>query len=186
MAAKPRFFASAAAFRQWLAKNHASVPELWIGFWKVHTGKRGLTYLEAVDESLCFGWIDGLKKRYDDAAFMHRFTPRRPKSIWSAINIGKVEALERAGRMAEPGRKAFALRNPKKSAVYSFENRPVALDPAYAARFRAKKKAWAFYDAQPPGYKRLMAFWVMGAKKEETRLRRLERLMAESGKGHRL
>ena len=180
------FFASAAAFRTWLRRNHASERELWIAFWKVHTGKRGLTYLEAVDEALCFGWIDGVKKRLDDEAFVHRFTPRRPKSIWSAINIRKAEALEKAGRMAEPGRAAFALRDPKRSAVYSFENRPRSLDAAYERRFRATKKAWTFFEAQPPGYRRLMAHWVMSAKREDTREARLARLIDCSARGMRV
>ena len=180
------FFASAAAFRAWLRKNHASVPELLIGFWKVHTGKPGLTYLEAVDEALCYGWIDGIKKRYDDDAFTHRFTPRRKRSIWSAINIRKAQALEKAGRMAEPGRAAFALRDPKRSRVYSFENRDRVLDPEYERRLRSNRKAWAFFEKQPPGYRRLMTHWIMSAKREETRERRLARLIAESARGVRL
>jgi uncharacterized protein YdeI (YjbR/CyaY-like superfamily) len=183
---EPVFFASAGAFRNWLRKNHATVPELWVGFWKVHAGKRGLTYLEAVDEALCFGWIDGIKKRYDDEAFVHRFTPRRQRSIWSVINIRKAEALEKAGRMAEPGRAAFALRDPKRSAVYSFENRDRVLDTAYERQFRAKRRAWAFFEAQPPGYRRLMTHWVMSAKLEETRARRLAKLIDSSARGLRL
>ncbi len=183
---KPAFFASSSEFRRWLEKNHASAPELWIGFWKVHTAKGGLTYEQAVDESLCFGWIDGLVRRYDESAYMQRFTPRRPKSIWSAINIGKVEALQKAGRMAPAGVKAFAARDPARSSVYSFENRDVVLDPACEKRFRARKKAWAFFEKQPPGYRRLAAHWVMRAKREETRERRLAQLVADSALGKRV
>jgi uncharacterized protein YdeI (YjbR/CyaY-like superfamily) len=181
-----RFFGSAAAFRRWLEKNHAKVDELWIGFWKKGSGRTGLTYLEAVEESLCFGWIDGLKKKHDADSFKHRFTPRRPRSIWSAINIRRVEALKKAGRMAEPGLRAFALLDPSRSSVYSFENRDGTLDPEYERRFRAKKKAWAFFEAQPPGYRRICTHYVMSAKRPETRERRLARVMAESAAGRRL
>jgi len=184
MSAEPRFFTSAAAFRRWLEKNHAKVQELWIGFWKLHTGRGGLTYLDAVDESLCYGWIDGLKKRYDDDAFMQRFTPRRPTSIWSAINIRKVEGLRKAGRMAEPGLRAYALRDPARSAIYSFE-KPRALDAALEKRFRARRRAWTYFEAQPPGYRRLAMHWVMNAKREETRASRLAQLIADSAQGRR-
>ena len=183
---KPRFFRSAAEFRRWLEKHHASVDELWIGFWKKASGRKGLTYVEAVDESLCYGWIDGLKKRFDGDAFMHRFTPRRPRSIWSAINIRKAEALKKVGRMMEPGLRAFALLDPKRTQVYSFENRERKLAPAYEKRFRANRKAWEFFAAQPPGYRRLCAFYVMSAKKEETREKRLARVIADSASRKRL
>jgi uncharacterized protein YdeI (YjbR/CyaY-like superfamily) len=186
VSSEPRFFKSAADFRRWLEKNHASVEELWIGFWKLASGRGGLTYLEAVDESLCFGWIDGLKKSHDEHAFKQRFTPRRPRSIWSAINIRKVEALKKAGRMAEPGLRAYSLRDPARSSVYSFENRDRVLDPGYEKRFRAKKKAWTFFEAQPPGYRRLATHYVMSAKKPETRERRLARLIEGCAAGRRL
>jgi Uncharacterized protein conserved in bacteria len=183
---KPVFFASSSEFRRWLETNHASAPELWVGFWKAHTAKGGLTYEQAVEESLCFGWIDGLVRRHDESAYMQRFTPRRPKSIWSAINVKKVEALRKAGRMAPAGLEAFAARDPKRSSVYSFENREVILDSAYEKRFRARKKAWAFFEKQPPGYRRLAAHWVMSAKREETRERRLAQLVADSALGTRV
>ena len=185
-APKPAFFASAAEFRRWLAQHHADAPELWIGFWKKASGRSGMTYEEAVDEALCYGWIDGLVKRYDDQAYIQRFTPRRPTSVWSAINIAKVERLEKAGRMAAPGRAAFALRDPKRSAIYAFENRDVAFSPALARRFRAERAAWAFFEAQPPGYRRMAQFWVMNAKREETRERRFAQLLADSKKGVRV
>ena len=183
---KPVFFTSSSEFRRWLETNHASAPELWVGFWKAHTSRGGLTYEQAVEDSLCFGWIDGLVRRYDENAYMQRFTPRRPKSIWSAVNIGKVEALRKAGRMAPAGLKAFAARDPRRSSVYSFENRDVVLDAAYEKRFRARKKAWAFFERQPPGYRRLAAHWVMSAKREETRERRFAQLVADSALGTRV
>ena len=186
-AVKPAFFASADAFRRWLEANHRSVKELWVGFYKVHTGKAGLTYPQAVDEALCFGWIDGLKKRFDDAAFMQRFTPRRSRSIWSDVNTRRAEALENAGRMAPSGLEALRARDPKHAGLYSFENRDkVAFDAAAQARFRAKKKAWTFFEAQPPGYKRTATFWAMSAKRDATRRRRLAQLIAASARGERL
>ena len=184
--ALPRFFASAAQFRAWLVKHHATSRELWIAFWKMHTGRRGLTYHEAVDEALCYGWIDGLKKRHDDAAFIQRFTPRRARSIWSAVNVRKVEALRKAGRMASAGLEAYALRDPARTAIYSSEGRNVALDPALEAALRARKKAWAFFEAQPPGYRRRAIHWVMSAKRDATRRQRMHRLVADCARGERV
>ncbi|MEO5676328.1 MAG: YdeI/OmpD-associated family protein [Usitatibacter sp.] len=181
----PRFFSSRARFRAWLAANHARKPELWVGFWKAHTGKKSLTYDEAVDESLCFGWIDGLAKGVDGAAYMQRFTPRRPRSVWSAINVRKVEKLKEAGLMAPAGLAAFEGRDPKRAGLYSYENRQVQLAPEFVKRFRAAKAAWKFFEVQPPGYRRLAAFWVMSAKRKETRERRFAQLVAESARGVR-
>ena len=183
---KPRFFDSAAAFRRWLAKNHAKADVLWIGFWKKAAARKGLTYEEAVNQSLCYGWIDGLKKAHDAQSFKHRFTPRRPRSIWSAINIRKVEALKARGLMAEPGLAAFALRDPARSSVYSFENRDARLDATFVRRLKAHSQAAAFLAAQPPGYRRLTAHWVMSAKREETRERRFAQLLDASARGERL
>ena len=185
-AAKPAFFDSARDFRRWLEENHASVEELWVGFWKAKSGRGGLTYEEAVEEALCFGWIDGLVKRFDEHAYVQRFTPRRAGSIWSAINIGKVERLRKAGRMAAPGIAAYESRDPARTNRYSFENRHVVLDAAFEKRFRAKAKAWKFFEAQPPGYRRLAAFWVMKAKREDTRERRFAQLVADSARGVRV
>ena len=182
---KPRFFASADAFRRWLEANHGEAPELWIGFWKVHTGRKGLTYEEAVEEALCHGWIDGLVKRFDDDAYMQRFTRRKATSIWSATNIAKVEALKKAGRMAAPGLEAFASRDPRRTGLYSFENRNRVFDPASEKRFRANRKAWRFFEAQPPGYRRTATYWVVSAKRDETRERRLEQLIDHSSRGER-
>ena len=182
----PKFFATPAGFRRWLASRHAKATELWVGFWKKDSGRKGMTYEEAVDEALCYGWIDGLTKRHDERSYKQRFSPRKPTSVWSAINIGKVERLKAAGRMAKPGLEAFEKRDPKRTSVYSFENRDARLSPGMEKRFRASRKAWAFFERQPPGYRRLMAFWVMSAKKEETRDRRLERLIERSAAGERI
>jgi len=185
-AVKPRFFATQDAFRRWLEKSHGRSKELWIGFYKVRSGKKGLTYAQAVEEALCFGWIDGLVRRFDEAAFMQRFTPRKAKSTWSAVNIRKIEALTRAGRLAAPGLAAFNARDPARTGLYSFENRNPQFDAATAKRFRARKKAWGFFEAQPPGYRRTATHWVMSAKREETRERRLARLIEDSASARRL
>ena len=184
--AAPRFFPSRAKFRAWLAANHGRVPALWVGFWKAASGRKGLTYAEAVEESLCYGWIDGLMKKHDERSYKQRFTPRKPSSIWSAINIGKVKRLKAAGLMAKPGLDAYEQRDPARTGVYSTENRHVVLSPAYLRRFRAEATAWKFFDAQPPGYRRLMAFWVMSAKREETRERRFAQLVATSARSERI
>ena len=181
-----RFFRTPAEFRRWLGRHHASATELWIGFWKKDSGKTGMSYLEAVDEALCFGWIDGLVRGRDAESYMQRFTRRGPKSTWSAINLRKVEALKKSGRMAPAGLQMHANRDPKRANLYSFENRHVVLSPAFTKRFEAKKKAWDFFEAQPPGYRRLAAFWVLSAKQEETRERRFATLVADSGKGVRV
>jgi uncharacterized protein YdeI (YjbR/CyaY-like superfamily) len=183
---KLKYFKSAAAFRAWLEVNHDSATELWLGFYKKDSGKGGITYAEALDEALCFGWIDGLKKRVDELSFTQRFTPRKPKSIWSLINIGHVERLTKEGRMKPAGLKAFAARTAARSAVYSFENKPCELSPEYQCQFKADKAAWEFFQQQPRGYRRLMSFWVMSAKQEETRERRLLQLMSDSKQGQRL
>ena len=183
---KIKHFKSAAHFHQWLEANHASTTELWVGFSKKDSGKRGITYAEAVDEALCFGWIDGLKKRVDEFSYTHRFTPRKPKSNWSLINIRHAERLKKAGLMRAAGLKAFAAREPAKSGVYSFENVPRQLSPPLERRFKADKAAWEFFQQQPPGYRRVACFWVMSAKQEQTRERRLARLMADSSHGRRL
>ena len=157
-------FKSAAEFRQWLEANHDRVAELWVGFYKKNSGRTGITYGEAVDEALCFGWIDGLKKRVDELSYTHRFSPRKPRSIWSLINIRRAKELKKLGRMTPAGLKAFEARDPERSGMYSFENRPRKLDAAHERIFRADKKAWAFFQAQPPGYQRTACWWVMSAK----------------------
>ena len=183
---KPVHFGSAAEFRRWLQKNHAKVDVLWIGFWKKASGRGGLTYDQAVEQSLCFGWIDGLKKSHDALCFKQRFTPRRARSIWSAINVRRVEALKKRGLMAGPGLAAFALRDPARSSVYSFENRDTRLDPSFKRRLEADARANAFFAAQPAGYQRLMTHRVMSAKREETREKRFAQLLAASRRGERI
>jgi uncharacterized protein YdeI (YjbR/CyaY-like superfamily) len=183
---KPLFFKSAAEYRVWLEKNHESAKELWIGFWKKSTGKPSLTWQECVDESLCFGWIDGIRKSVDADAYKQRVTPRRPTSIWSQINIRRVGELTAAGRMRPAGLAAFEKRDRTKA--YSFEQprERVGLGPAEEATFRKNRKGWEFFEAQPPGYKRTSSWWVMSAKKEETRQRRLKTLIRESAAGRRI
>jgi uncharacterized protein YdeI (YjbR/CyaY-like superfamily) len=180
------FFKSSNEFRKWLAERHDKTSELWLGFYKKKSGKASLTYQQALDEALCFGWIDGVRKSHDEDSYIIRFSPRKAKSIWSRINIKRVEELKRLGRMKPPGIKAFESRDPRKSGIYSFENAERKLNPAYEKRFKAYPKAWAFFQAQPPGYKRTATFWVMSAKKEDTRLSRLARLVADSDNGVRL
>ncbi|MEN3369311.1 MAG: hypothetical protein V7609_1454 [Verrucomicrobiota bacterium] len=181
----PTFFSTPAGFRQWLAKNHERVSELWVGFYRKDSGRPSITWPESVDEALCFGWIDGIRKKVDDESYKIRFTPRRPKSIWSAINIGRVAFLTREGRMQPSGVAAFARREEYKSAVYSFENRETAKLIADDEReFRRDPAAWEFFRRQPPGYRRLAAWWVISAKRPETRRKRLERLINDS-RAHR-
>jgi len=183
---KIKYFKSASAFRRWLEVNHAAVGELWVGFFKKDSGKGGLAYAQAVDEALCFGWIDGLKKCVDDLSYTHRFTPRQPKSNWSRINIQHVERLKKAGRMTPIGIKACAARVPERSGIYSFENAPRKLAAADEKQFKADKIAWEFSQRQLPGYQRTAIWWVVSAKKPETRARRLGQLIAASRNGHRL
>jgi len=183
---RPTFFRSASDFRRWLEKHHETAPEAWVGFYKKGSGKQGITYAEAVDQALCYGWIDGIKKRVDENGHTHRFSPRQSKSAWSTINIKRAENLKRLGFMQPRGLEAFEKRDPARSGIYSFENRPRRFAPALDRRFRASKKAWAFFQAQPPGYRRLMIFLVMSAKQDETKERRLARLIEASANQTRL
>lgn len=180
---KPRFFRSAATFRSWLEKNHSRVTELYVGFYKKNSGKTGITYVEAVEEALCFGWIDGVLHRIDDESHMQRFTPRKAKSYWSAVNTAKAKALIATGRMAPPGLAAFQRRDAEKTERYLFEAANVALDPDFERKLRANRKAWAYFSARPPGYRRTTSFWVMSAKQEATRERRLATLIECSAAG---
>ena len=177
---KVKYFKSPSEFRRWLEVNHARVSELRVGFFKKDSGKGGLTYTEALDEALCFGWIDGLKKRVDELSYTHRFTPRKPKSNWSRINIQHGERLKQAGRMTPAGIKAYAAREPERSDAYSFENAPHKLAAADEKQFKGDKIVWEFFQRQPPGYQRMAIWWVVSAKKPETRARRLGQLIAES------
>jgi len=176
----PVFFRSASAFRRWLDKHHDEAAELWVGFYKKHTGKGGISYTEAVDQALCFGWIDGIKKRVDEDAYMHRFSPRTAKSVWSHINTRRAEELQRLGQMMPPGLSAFERRDPARAGLYSFENPARSLAPPLDRQLKANRKAWAFFEAQPPGYRRVAVFWVMSAKRDETKHRRLAQLIRAS------
>jgi uncharacterized protein YdeI (YjbR/CyaY-like superfamily) len=182
----PRYFKTPAEFRRWLSAHHATDKELLVGFYKKASGLPGISYKEAVDEALCFGWIDGIKKRVDDARYTHRFTPRRAGSIWSLINTKRVAELIALERMATPGIEAFNHRDPKKTRLYSFENRPSVFDPALERAFKAQAKAWTFFRAQPSGYQRVAIFFVMSAKQRETRARRLAALVKTSAAGKRI
>lgn len=182
---KPRFFKSAADFRAWLEKHHNREQELLVGFYKRELG-RGITYPEALDEALCFGWIDGVRKRFDEASYTIRFTPRRQDSTWSAVNIKRARELMTAGRLAEPGLRAFRDRDEEKTRKYSYEREAAQLDPALEANLRADTKAAAFFDAQPPGYRKIAIFWIMSAKKDDTRARRFAHLVECSARGTRI
>lgn len=181
-----RYFKTPAAFRRWLAAHHATRTELLVGFYKKASGRAGIDYKDAVDEALCFGWIDGVKKRVDEHRYTHRFSPRRPGSTWSLINASRARELIALERMAAPGHAAFARRDPKKTGIYSFEQRPSWFDPALERVFRKQAAAWRFFRAQPPGYQRLATFWVMSARQEATRERRLAALVKSSAEEKRI
>src|SRR5271165_1814551 len=183
---KPRFFASQSAFRSWLAKHHAEARELWVGFYRKESGKGGITYPRALDEALCFGWIDGLRKAVDDSSYTIRFTPRKADSIWSAVNTRRVEELTKLGRMQRPGLAAFQTRDLKKSQQYSYERNNCRLEAAHEKQFKANAEAWEFFRAQTPWYQRTTTWWVVSAKREGTRLKRLATLIADSEKGRRI
>jgi uncharacterized protein YdeI (YjbR/CyaY-like superfamily) len=186
-AAKPTFFATPAAFRAWLAKHHQSESELLVGFWKTGSGKASMTWSESVDEALCFGWIDGVRRGLDEAAYTIRFTPRKPTSIWSAVNVAKVAELTRLGKMRPAGERAFAARSADKTGVYAYErNEAAVLSPEQDAVLRKNRKAAAWFDAQPPWYRKVAIHWVISAKREETRQRRLAQLVADSAAGRRI
>jgi uncharacterized protein YdeI (YjbR/CyaY-like superfamily) len=183
---QPRHFKSQAEFRRWLAANGAKARELWVGFYKKASGKSGMGYKEAVDEALCAGWIDGLKKRVDEASYVHRFSPRTATSTWSAVNLRRMKELIAAKRVTKAGLTAYEQRDPKRAGLYSYENRPKSFDAATARAFKANTAAWTFFNAQPPGYRKLCVFFVMEAKKEETRARRLDMLINASAEGKRM
>ena len=182
---KPKFFKSQSEFRQWLEKHHATEKELIVGFYKKLSNKPSITYPEALDEALCFGWIDGVRKNVNADTYTIRFSPRKPKSIWSNVNVRHIERLKKLGRMTPAGLAAFEARDPKRTGIYSFENRPRELAPEYEKTFRMNRKAWQFFEQEPPSIKRTCIFWVMSAKQEETRIRRLNQLIESSAKGER-
>jgi uncharacterized protein YdeI (YjbR/CyaY-like superfamily) len=181
---KPIFFATPSKFRAWLEKHHAESRELWVGFYKRDSGKPSITWPESVDQALCFGWIDGLRKSVDASSYTIRFTPRKADSTWSAINIKRAKELAAQGLMSPAGLKAFKKRLDDKSAIYSYEQRKSAqLSDGDERTFRANRRAWEFFQSQPAWYRRTTAWWVISAKKEETRARRLGTLIECSERG---
>jgi uncharacterized protein YdeI (YjbR/CyaY-like superfamily) len=180
-----KFFETQAEFRAWLEKNHATKTELYVGFHKKSSGKPSITWPEAVDVALCFGWIDGVRKSIDETSYANRFTPRRRGSNWSAVNINRVKELKKTGLMTPAGLAAFERRDEGRALAYSYERANARLDPAMEEAFRANEKAWAFFEARPPSYRKAVTWWVVSAKKEETRQRRLRTLIQDSA-GERL
>ena len=183
---KIKFFKSPGDFRKWLEKHHASTQELLVGYYKKSSGRPSMTWPESVDEALCFGWIDGIRRSVDDVSYTIRFTPRRPGSIWSSININRAEELSKNGLMQPAGLKAYQARKEYKSGIYSYEQRSVELPAPYDEKLRQNKAAWDFFYAQTASYRKVAFWFVVSAKKEETRLKRLERLIEESAQGRRL
>lgn len=182
---KPRSFASRAQLRAWLERHHASVAELNLRLFKVHARERGVTYREALDEALCFGWIDGVRRALDEDSFTQRFSPRRPRSKWSQVNRRRMRELQNAGLLAPAGLAAWRAAS-KQPAGYSFESKPAALPKPYLTRFAANSKAYAYFQSEAPWYRRTTSFYVMSAKQEETRLRRLARLIECCEHGQRI
>lgn len=182
---KPTFFASAAELRRWLRKHHSSAHELLVGFYRKEF-RRGPTYSEALDAALEFGWIDGVRRKLDAECYSIRFTPRRRGSIWSLVNIRRAQELVAQGRMKPPGLHAFRERDERKARRYSYERERARFDAPAEAALRANPRALAFFEAQPEGYQRTATFWIMSAKREETRSRRLAQLIERSAKGARI
>jgi uncharacterized protein YdeI (YjbR/CyaY-like superfamily) len=183
---EPTFFVTPADFRAWLEAHHDAAAELLVGFFKTGSSRPSITWPESVDEALCFGWIDGVRKRRDDTSYTIRFTPRKPRSIWSAVNIKRVEELTALGRMRPSGLAALERRDDARSRVYSFEQRDSALSPEDEADFRANTAAWDFFQSQPPSYRKTAVWWVVSAKKVETRRKRLATLIADSAERQRI
>lgn len=184
---KPRYFECAQDFRDWLAANADSASELLVGFRKVGSGRASMTWPESVDEALCFGWIDGVRKRIDDSAYQIRFTPRKSTSIWSAVNIAKFEKLQADGRMTPKGAAAFALRSAARSVVYAYEQANTAqLDAHELETFQRQPAAWQYLERAAPSYRKTVLHWITGAKKPQTRAERLAKLIAACAAGERL
>lgn len=179
----PRFFPRPAALRRWFAQYHQTEKELWVGYYKVGSGKASVTWPESVAEALCVGWIDGVRKSLDADSYTIRFTPRKPTSIWSAVNIKMAEELVAVGRMLAPGLAAFERRKENRSGIYAYEQRSIDLPEEYAAILRADPAAWADYQKRPPSYRKTVNWWVVSAKSEETRQKRLRQLIADCAAG---
>lgn len=180
----PVFFPTPASFRKWLNENHGKESELWVGYYKKATGKQSITWPESVDQALCFGWIDGLRKKIDDETYMIRFTPRRPDSHWSNVNIGRMKELKKSGLVTEAGFSSFRKRTSEKTARASFEQGKIELSTDYKSKIEKKPPAWEFFiERLAPSLRKQSIWWVMSAKKEETRLRRLNILIESCEKG---
>jgi uncharacterized protein YdeI (YjbR/CyaY-like superfamily) len=183
---KPKFFKTPSDFRKWFEAHHVSAPELWVGFYKRDSGKPSITWPQSVDEALCFGWIDGIRKSIDDLSYKIRFTPRKPRSTWSAVNIKRAGELSEQGLMQAAGLKAFQAREENRSGIYSYEQRSPELPDHYGKKLKKNLAAWKFFQTQPPSYRKAANWWVVSAKKEETRLKRLDKLIDDSAQGRRI
>jgi|SRR5687767_3423390 len=182
----PVFFLDQNIFRKWLETHHQTSSELFVGFYKVGSGKPSMTWPQSVDQALCFGWIDGVRRTIDKDAYCIRFTPRKPTSIWSAINIAKVEKLTKKGLMQPAGIEAYKKRKQEKSKIYSFENKAIKLSEKYERQFKSDPDAWHFFTTQAPSYQKTITHWIMTARQEATQLKRLEQTIAQSSKQKRL
>lgn len=177
---QPTFFATQADFRKWLKENHSKASELIVGFYKVGSGKPSMTWSESVDQAICFGWIDGIRKSIDKDSYLIRFTPRNPKSIWSTVNIRKVETLMDQGLMQAAGIAAHNLRKENKSGIYTYENKEIRLPDDFEKAFRLNEKAWAYFQSMPFSYRKPAIYWVMSARQEATRAKRFDELLRDS------
>ncbi len=183
---KPTYFKTPQDFRKWLLQHHDKETELMVGFYKVSSNRPSITWSESVDQAICFGWIDGVRKSIDDERYCIRFTPRKPTSIWSGVNIKKVEELTSKGLMHPPGSEAFKKRKENKSRIYSYEKVPAIFSKEFEKKFKSNKKAWQYFIAHPSSYTRTATHWVMSAKREATRLKRLEELIQDSLEGRKI
>jgi len=182
----PKFFKTPSAFRKWLEAHHATSKELWVGYYKKGSGKPSIDWPQSVNEALCFGWIDGIRKSIDEESYKIRFTPRKPGSVWSAVNIRNVEKLVKEYRMQPAGLKAFEARKEYRSGIYSYEQRSPELVEPYLGTLKRNKAAWKFFQNQPAGYRKMMNWWIVSAKQEATRLKRLAKLIEVSAQGRRI
>lgn len=183
---KPVFFPAQKNLRKWFERNYKKEKELLVGFYKVSSGKPSITWSQSVDEAICFGWIDGIRRSIDEESYCIRFTPRNPKSNWSAINIKKVEELAKLGLMKPEGLHAFSLRKENKSKIYSYENPVVSFDKSYGKKFKANRQAWKYFQSMPPTYQKITTRWVMSAKQEATKLKRLDELIRDCAAGKKI
>jgi uncharacterized protein YdeI (YjbR/CyaY-like superfamily) len=186
MEIKPVFFKTPAAFRKWLEKNYDTAKEIYVGFYKKDSDKSGITWPEAVDQALCFGWIDGIRKSIDEISYTNRFTRRKPNSNWSAVNIKKIEKLTEKNLMHPAGIAAFQKKKEEKSAIYSYESEAAELPPIFQKKLKKDKKAWTYFQTRSNYYKKRTTHWIMNARTEETKIRRLEKLIEASGQAQQL